>query len=198
MICSEICEFSINFYNFLHLQAARNAEIAAVSGASSPTIALKVINTTDDATSVLFGSLKEGSSMDVENIAGAVMFLDASYGCVLQSTTTPLTDSDSTSNVRLKVKKEWSRDVTVDPSAAAATTAAATSDSPAPTTRTSSDTNTDGTSPLIAKEKQSQRPGVFDINTGSTAFPISASALLPAPIQAVRGSIKVRLLHDLP
>ena len=122
------------------------------------------------------------------------MFLDATYGCVLQSTTTPLTDSDSTSNVRLKVKKEWSRDVTADPT----TAAAATSDAPSRTTRTSSDTNTDGTSPLIAKEKQSQRPGVFDINTGSTAFPVSASAPLPAPIQAFRGSIKVRLLYDLP
>lgn len=187
------------FYYFISstsFQAARNAEIAAVSGATSPTTALKIINTTDDATSILFGSLKEGSSLDAENIAGAVMFLDATYGCFLQSTTTLLTDSDSTTNIRSKVKKEWSRDVTADLTTATAT--AATSDSSSPTTRTISDTNTDGTASLIAKEKQPQRPGVFDINTGSTAFPVSSSAPLPAPIQGIRGSMKVRLLLDLP
>lgn len=129
------------------------------------------MNCTDDAVSVLFESLKEGSSVDAENIAAAVTYLDASHGCVLQSSSAMLMNNEG-ERAKGKQKKEWSRDT------ATSTTSSSISSSVSPGARTSSSTSTDSntdSSPLIAKQKQSQRPGVFDINTGSTAYPISSS-----------------------
>jgi hypothetical protein len=104
--------------------------------------------------------------VDAESIAAAVTYLDASHGCVLQSSAV-LWDSEG-ERAKGKQKKEWSRDTTT------ATTSTSVSPSARTSTSTSTDTNTDS-SPLITKQKQSQRPGVFDINTGSTAYPISSS-----------------------
>ena len=152
-------------------QAARNAEIAAASGINTPATIIKIMNCTDDAVSVLFESLKEGSSVDAENIAAAVTYLDASHGCVLQSSSAMLMDNEG-ERAKGMQKKEWSRDTTTP------TTSSSKSSSVSPGARTSSSTSTDSNtdaSPLIAKQKQSQRPGVFDINTGTTAYPVSSS-----------------------
>jgi hypothetical protein len=151
-------------------QAARNAEIAAASGINTPATITKIMNCTADAVSVLFESIKEGSSVDAENIAAAVTYLDASHGCVLQSSSAMLFDSEG-ERAKGKQKKEWSRDTTT------ATTSSTTSSSASPSARTGTSTSTDSntdSSPLIAKQKQSQGPGVFDINTGSTAYPVSS------------------------
>ena len=131
--------------------------------------------------------------MDVENIAAAIMYLDACHGCVLQSTTRILTDGVSGRGIAkaiVKPKREWSRDMTP----------ATSPTSPVPSTRTSTsistDTNTDS-SPLVAKQEQSQRPGVFDINTGSTAFPEVTPVPVSASSQSIQQSLKVRLLYEL-